>query len=122
MKDDYVKNGQLNVGYNLQLATAGQYALAYEVFPNPADMRTFISFLDNIKENFSKLSIFIVAMQAMAVNKIMKMWRIVVSAPHSLHIINIEEKKNKYNQNALHVDNWEYNEEEDSFICPMERN
>ena len=32
MKDDYMKNGQLKAGYNIQLATEGQYALAYSVF------------------------------------------------------------------------------------------
>ncbi len=45
MKDDHMRNGQLKAGYNVQLATEGQYALAYDVFPNPTDTRTFIPFL-----------------------------------------------------------------------------
>jgi hypothetical protein len=28
MKDDYMKNGQLKAGYNVQVATEGQYVLA----------------------------------------------------------------------------------------------
>src|SRR5699024_11341933 len=44
MKDDYMRNGQLKAGYNVQLATEGQYALAYDVFPNPTDTRTLIPF------------------------------------------------------------------------------
>ena len=32
MKDDYMKNGQLKPGYNLQIATEGQYVLAYQFF------------------------------------------------------------------------------------------
>src|SRR5699024_5365562 len=40
MKDDYMMNGQLKAGYNIQLATEGQYALAYEIFPNPTDTFT----------------------------------------------------------------------------------
>ena len=28
MKDDYMKNGQLKAGYNVQIATEGQYTLA----------------------------------------------------------------------------------------------
>ena len=40
MKDDYMKNGQLKAGYNVQIATEGQYALAYSVFHNPTDTRT----------------------------------------------------------------------------------
>lgn len=31
MKDDYMKNGQLKPGYNVQLAIEGQYVLAYDV-------------------------------------------------------------------------------------------
>src|SRR5699024_2540870 len=48
MKDDYMRNGQLKAGYNLQIATEGQYALAYYIFPNPTDKRTFIPFLNTI--------------------------------------------------------------------------
>src|SRR5690625_160727 len=55
MKDDYMRNGQLKAGYNVQLATEGQYALAYDVFPNPTDTRTLIPFLDMIEENFFEL-------------------------------------------------------------------
>src|SRR5690625_5225001 len=52
MKDDYMKNGQLKAGYNVQIATEGQYTLAYDVFPNPTDTRTFIPFLDKIEKQF----------------------------------------------------------------------
>ncbi|MEN2468256.1 IS5/IS1182 family transposase, partial [Ornithinibacillus sp. JPR2-1] len=55
MKDDYMKNGQLKAGYNVQVATEGQYALAYDVFPNPTDTRTLIPFLNTIEENFLEL-------------------------------------------------------------------
>ena len=44
MKDDYMKNGQLKAGYNIQVATEGQYVLAYSIFPNPTDTRTLIPF------------------------------------------------------------------------------
>src|SRR5690625_5665072 len=37
MKDDYMKNGQLKAGYNVQVATEGQYTLAYDIFSNPTD-------------------------------------------------------------------------------------
>src|SRR5699024_3098535 len=32
MKEDYMRNGQLKAGYNLQVATEGQYPLAYDLF------------------------------------------------------------------------------------------
>lgn len=45
MKDDHMMNGQLKPGYNLQLATSNQYALAYSIYPNPTDTRTLQPFL-----------------------------------------------------------------------------
>ena len=52
MKDDYMQNGQLKAGYNVQLATENQFALAYDLFPNPTDTRTLLPFLSSMKEDF----------------------------------------------------------------------
>ena len=61
MKDDYMGNGYLKAGYNLQIATEGQYVLAYDIFPNPTDTRTLIPFLNKIESNFFSLPTYIVA-------------------------------------------------------------
>src|SRR5699024_11791917 len=60
MKDDYMQNGQLKAGYNVQAATEGQYVLAYDIFPNPTDTRTLIPFLYKLEENYFKLKVYIV--------------------------------------------------------------
>lgn len=61
MKDDYMKNGQLKAGYNVQVATEGQYALAYSLFSNPTDTRPLIPFLDIIEQDYFELPKHIVA-------------------------------------------------------------
>ena len=61
MKDDYMKNGQLKAGYNVQIATEGQYALAYSIFPNPTDTLTLIPFLNEIEQHYFDLPKHIVA-------------------------------------------------------------
>lgn len=48
MKDDYIRNGQLKPGYNLQIGVISEYICAYDVFPNPSDSKTLIPFLDKI--------------------------------------------------------------------------
>ena len=48
MKDDYMRNGQLKPGYNLQIGVISEYICAYDVFPNPSDSKTLIPFLDKI--------------------------------------------------------------------------
>lgn len=49
MKDDYMRNGQLKPGYNLQIGVISEYICAYDIFPNPSDSKTLIPFLEKIK-------------------------------------------------------------------------
>ncbi|WP_188386408.1 IS1182 family transposase, partial [Ornithinibacillus halotolerans] len=119
MKDDYMKNGQLKAGYNVQLATEGQYALAYQVFPNPTDTRTFVPFLDTL-ESFFKLPKYIVADAGYGSEQ---NYENVINQRKRIPLITYSqyrnEKKKKRNKNdSFHVANWEYNEDEDTFTCP----
>jgi len=56
-----MKNGQLKPGYNVQIATEGQYTLAYGIFPDPTDTKTLIPFLHTIDEEYFELPEYIVA-------------------------------------------------------------
>ncbi|WP_230199721.1 IS1182 family transposase [Bacillus andreraoultii] len=122
MKDDYMKNGQLKAGYNVQIATEGQYVLAYDVFPNPTDTRTLIPFLDTIEENFFELPEFIVADAGYGSEQ---NYEDIIENRNRTPLITYnqyrKEKKKKHKDNAFHVDNWEYNEDEDTFLCPNGR-
>ena len=57
MKDDHMKNGQLETGYNLQITTNSQYILGYEL----CSKRTLRPFLTTLKECFFELPTDIVA-------------------------------------------------------------
>ncbi len=61
MKDDYMRNGQLKPGYNLQIATENQYVLADDLFPDPTDTKTLNPFLDSFLEQHNELPEYIVA-------------------------------------------------------------
>ncbi|WP_404452804.1 IS1182 family transposase [Virgibacillus necropolis] len=119
MKDDYMKNGQLKAGYNVQAATEGQYVLAYDVFPNPTDTRTFIPFLDNIENNFFKLPKHIVADAGYGSEQ---NYEDVMENRKRTPLITYnqyrKEKKKKHKNNVFHTANWEYNKEDDTFTCP----
>lgn len=119
MKDDYMKNGQLKAGYNLQVATEGQYALAYDVFPNPTDTRTLPPFLDNIEENFFNLPKHLVADASYGSEQnyedILENRKCIPLITYTMYR---KEKKKKEKNNPLNVSNWEYNEKEDAFTCP----
>uniref|UniRef100_UPI0025915E72 IS1182 family transposase n=1 Tax=uncultured Allobacillus sp. TaxID=1638025 RepID=UPI0025915E72 len=122
MKDDHMRNGQLKAGYNVQLATEGQYALAYDVFPNPTDTRTFVPFLDHIEENYFELPKYIVADAGYGSEQ---NYEDVLENRKRTPLITYnqyrKEKKKKYRDNPFHSANWEYNAENDYFICPNDQ-
>lgn len=49
MKDDYMRNGQLKPGYNLQIGVISEYICVYDIFSNPSDSKTLIPFLEKAK-------------------------------------------------------------------------
>jgi len=122
MKDDYMKNGQLKAGYNVQLATEGQYALAYDIFPNPTDTRTFIPFLNTIEEKYFSLPKYIVADAGYGSEQ---NYDDVLNVRKRIPLITYnqyrKEKKKKFKNDSFNTANWEYDESTDSFTCPNNR-
>lgn len=116
------ENGQLRAGYNVQIATEGQYALAYGVLPNPTDTRTLIPFLDSIEAHFFELPEHIVVDAGYGSEQ---NYEDIIENRNRKPLITYnqyrKEKKKKHKDNAFDVDNWEYNEDEDTFLCPNER-
>ena len=55
MKEDYMKNGQLKPGYNVQISTNDQFVVNYSLHPNPADTKTLIPHLEQYKRLYKSL-------------------------------------------------------------------
>ncbi len=122
MKDDYMKNGQLKAGYNLQIATESQYALAYDIFPNPTDTRTFIPFLDTIEEDFFSLPSYIVADEGYGSEQNYEdVFNNRQRTPLNTYSMYRKEKKKAYKNNPFNVSNWIFDQETDSFTCPNDK-
>lgn len=122
MKDDYMKNGQLKPGYNLQIATEGQYVLAYQLFSNPTDTRTFIPFLDEIEKHYFKLPPYIVAdagygSEQNYENILTHRKR---EALITYNTYGKEEQKRK-KQKTWGLEYFQYDEKQDAYICPNEK-
>ncbi|UQX56930.1 IS1182 family transposase (plasmid) [Cytobacillus pseudoceanisediminis] len=122
MKDDYMQNGQLKAGYNVQIATEGQFALAYDVFPNPTDTKTLIPFLNRIEKEFFSLPEHIVADAGYGSEQnyddiLTKRKRTpLITYNHYLN-----EQKKKYQKDPFKTSNWAYDEKSDTFTCPNEQ-
>lgn len=122
MKDDYMGNGQLKPGYNLQIATENQYVLAYELFPNPNDTKTFNPFLDHFLDQHKELPEYIVADAGYGSEEnYMYIYDILHKTPLITYSGYYKERKKKYRNQPFHVENWLYLEEQDSYICPAKR-
>jgi transposase len=122
MKDDYMQNGQLKAGYNVQVATEGQYTLAYGVFANPTDTKTLLPFLDQIEEQYFELPEHIVADAGYGSEQnyddiLMKRKRTPLITYN--HYLNEQKKKDK--SDPFKTRNWAYDKEKDSYICPNEK-
>ncbi|NIK13487.1 IS1182 family transposase, partial [Alkalibacillus almallahensis] len=119
MKDDYMMNGQLKPGYNIQLATEGQFALAYDVFPNPTDTRTLRPFLDLIENHYFTLPEYIVADAGYGSEQ---NYADVIENRLRTPLITYnqyrKEKTRKYKHDPFNFYNWDYDEEQDAFTCP----
>ncbi|WP_430602206.1 hypothetical protein IGJ02_002515 [Enterococcus sp. DIV0724b] len=122
MKDDYMRNGQLKPGYNLQIATENQYVLAYDLFPNPTDTKPLNPFLDSFLAQHKELPEYIVADAGygseenyMYINDILHKTPLITYG--SYH----KESKKKYKENPFNVENWLYLEEQDEYSCPAKR-
>lgn len=54
MKEDYMKNGQLKPGYNIQIGTENQFILGYSVYQKPTDTTTLITHLNKFRRFYRK--------------------------------------------------------------------
>nr|WP_041124036.1 IS1182 family transposase [Jeotgalibacillus alimentarius] len=119
MKDDYMKNGQLKAGYNVQIATEGQYTLAYDIFPNPTDTRTFIPFLNQIKEHFFSLPSYIVADAGYGSEENYQyVFEDQATTPLITYNMHRKEQTKKYKKNEFNTANWHYDPLADAYTCP----
>jgi len=122
MKDDYMKNGQLKPGYNVQIATEGQYTLAYGIFSNPTDTKTLIPFLETIKEDYFELPEHIVADAGYGSEQnythiLAKCKR----TPLLTYAHYLNEQKRRFKNDPLQTSNWIYDVEQDAYRCPNEK-
>lgn len=122
MKDDYMKNGQLKPGYNLQVASEGQYTLAYGIFSNPTDTKTLTPFLDQIQEQYFSLPEYIVADAGYGSEQ---NYEDILTKRQRTPLITyghyMKEQKKKYKTDPFKTSNWLYDQISDTYTCPNQQ-
>lgn len=61
MKEDHMKNGQLKLAYNVQIATENQFFTNLGIYQRAGDKVTLLSFLEDFENSYNKQSKTIVA-------------------------------------------------------------
>jgi transposase len=118
MKDDYMKNGQLKPGYNLQMGTEGQFVVGFSVHQRPGDPGCLVPHLTGLKEKIGRLPKNVIADSA-------------YGSEENYAYINQEKVENylkynsfgkeqrpRYKPNPFASDQLEYDPEKDELICP----
>lgn len=117
MKEDHMLNGQLKPGYNVQIGVENEYIIGVGLFPNPTDVTTLIPFLERIRNRTDKIIRNIIADAGyeseenytyLAENK-----QTAYIKPQNYEI----SKTRKYKSNEFRVENMEYDEGKDRYIC-----
>ncbi|HEY4533852.1 MAG TPA: IS1182 family transposase [Fusobacterium sp.] len=122
MKNDYMKNGQLKPGYNVQIGTNNQFVLNYSIHSNPTDVRTFIPHIKEMIRRGIILPETIVADGGYGSEEnYMYCKDNEYNALIPYNTMRLEEKRS-YSKNIKHWKNWFYDEECDRFICPNDKN
>lgn len=117
MKEDAMKNGQLKPAYNVQHGVDSEYITWLTVGPQPTDTTTLIPFLKSMEENLKFKYLKIVADSGYESEEnysfIEENNQIAFIKPSNYEI----SKTRKYKNDIGKIENMDYNEEKDFYIC-----
>jgi transposase len=117
MKEDAMGNGQLKAGYNVQHGVDSEYITWLTIGPQPTDTVTLISFLESMKNHLSFRYKKIVADAGYESEEnyvyLRDNGQLSFIKPSNYEI----SKTKKYKTNIGIIDNMEYCEDEDYYIC-----
>lgn len=121
MKEDYMGNGQLKPGYNVQIATENQFITNYGLYQTAGDSGTLPSFLDDFKSKYNKQSDEAVADSGHGSQQNYEYMLAEVIVPYvkySYFHMDIR-KRNKCESDIYRLSPPFYNKNGDFYVCPM---
>lgn len=117
MKEDHMRNGQLKPGYNVQIGTENQFIVGYSLHQRPTDTRCLKPHLEKVKSALGKIPGTIVAdagyggEENYAYLENEELEAIVKYGTYH------KEKSKRWQNDVSKIDNWDYNEDEDTWTC-----
>ncbi len=118
MKEDYMKNGQLKPGYNIQIGVESEYIVGVGAFSNRTDVQTLIPFLNRIKCHTRRLFERIIADAGYESSEnylyLEENGQECFIKPQNYEI----SKKRSYKSNPYTAEGMAYNAKKDEYTCP----
>lgn len=117
MKEDHMRNGQLKPGYNVQIGTENQFIVGYSLHQRPTDTRCLQPHLEKVKANLGLLPGTVIAdagyggEENYAYLESEKLKAVVKYSTYH------KEKSKKWQKDISKIDNWQYDEAEDTWTC-----
>ncbi|WZL87701.1 IS1182 family transposase [Salinimicrobium sp. 3283s] len=120
MKDDYMQNGQLKPGYNLQASTNNQFITNYTLAQTTADTTTLKEHLKDHIESYGQTPETLTADAGYGSEEnYTDLEDKNITAFVKYNYFHKEQRDKKYRENPFHPDNFFYNPETDTYYCPM---
>lgn len=121
MKEDHMHNGQLKPAYNVQIAVESEYIVGVGLFPNPADTLTLIPFLESIQRGCGRRHTNVIADSGYASEEnyayLKQNGQTAYIKPTDYEI----RKTRKFKNNIYRIENMHYDEANDLYVCPNEK-
>ena len=119
MKEDHMLNGQLKPGYNWQISTENQIILGYSIHQTTNDTNTLQPHLESLKETLGKMPDVLIADAGYGSEENYKyLDENDVEAFVKYQYFHKEQSK-KWKDDPYRTENLTYDENEDSYTCPM---
>ena len=118
MKEDHMLNGQLKPGYNIQMGTENQFIVGYSIHQRAGDTACLIPHLDQVKDQLGVLPKKIVADAGYGSEENYQY----LENEHLENYVKFntfhKEQKRSWRKQRFRVENMEYDEKKDEYICP----
>jgi len=118
MKDDYMKNGQLKPGYNLQMGTEGQFVVGFSVHQRPGDPGCLVPHLEKVKAQFGRLPKNVIADSAYGSEENYAYLEQEQVGNYLKYNSFGKEQRPRYKPNSFAADQLKYDPETNELICP----
>jgi len=119
MKEDHMLNGQLKPGYNWQISTENQYILGYTIHQTTNDTTTLQAHMESLKESLGKMPDTLVADAGYGSEENYEyLENNDVEAFIKYQYFHKEQSK-KWREDPYRTENLLYDENDDSYSCPM---